>query len=94
MTDAAGRRGFLCTTVTTAAVVGTSSTPASSAAPSSSSRPPRTPPACEPTSPWRAFARDLNRAGRMASDAGLKLGYHNHNWEFFRLTDNPRTDGL
>ena len=34
-------------------------------------------------------ARDLNRAGRMARDAGLKLGYHNHNWEFFRLTDNP-----
>ena len=41
------------------------------------------------TAPWRAFARDLNRAGRMARDAGLKLGYHNHNWEFFRLTDNP-----
>jgi len=38
---------------------------------------------------WRAFARDLNRAGRMAKDAGLKLGYHNHNWEFFRLTDDP-----
>jgi sugar phosphate isomerase/epimerase len=41
------------------------------------------------TAPWRAFARDLNLAGRMARDAGLKLGYHNHNWEFFRLTDNP-----
>ncbi|MDF2743723.1 MAG: hypothetical protein K0S88_5100 [Actinomycetia bacterium] len=41
------------------------------------------------TAPWRNFARDLNRAGRMARDAGLKLGYHNHNWEFFRLTDNP-----
>jgi sugar phosphate isomerase/epimerase len=41
------------------------------------------------TAPWRAFARDLNRAGRMARDAGLKLGYHNHNWEFFRLTDDP-----
>jgi sugar phosphate isomerase/epimerase len=41
------------------------------------------------TAPWRAFARDLNRAGRMARNAGLKLGYHNHNWEFFRLTDNP-----
>ena len=41
------------------------------------------------TAPWRAFARDLNRAGRMAEDAGLKLGYHNHNWEFFRLTDDP-----
>jgi sugar phosphate isomerase/epimerase len=41
------------------------------------------------TAPWRDFARDLNRAGRMARDAGVKLGYHNHNWEFFRLTDNP-----
>jgi sugar phosphate isomerase/epimerase len=41
------------------------------------------------TAPWRNFARDLNRAGRMARDAGLKLGYHNHNWEFFRLTDDP-----
>jgi sugar phosphate isomerase/epimerase len=41
------------------------------------------------TAPWRAFARDLNQAGRMAEDAGLKLGYHNHNWEFFRLTDDP-----
>ena len=41
------------------------------------------------TAPWQAFARDLNRAGRLARDAGLKLGYHNHNWEFFRLTDDP-----
>jgi sugar phosphate isomerase/epimerase len=41
------------------------------------------------TGPWRAFARDLNRAGRMAREVGLKLGYHNHNWEFFRLTDDP-----
>jgi sugar phosphate isomerase/epimerase len=41
------------------------------------------------SAPWRAFARDLNRAGRMARDAGLQLGYHNHNWDFFRLTDDP-----
>jgi len=38
---------------------------------------------------WSAFARDLNRAGQMARKAGLQLGYHNHNWEFFRLTDDP-----
>ena len=38
---------------------------------------------------WAAFAHDLNRAGRMAREAGLRLGYHNHNWEFFRLTDDP-----
>ena len=41
------------------------------------------------TAPWEAFARDLNLAGQMARDVGLQLGYHNHNWEFFRLTDNP-----
>jgi sugar phosphate isomerase/epimerase len=41
------------------------------------------------TASWRAFARDLNRAGRMAQRAGLALGYHNHNWEFFPLTDDP-----
>jgi sugar phosphate isomerase/epimerase len=38
---------------------------------------------------WRAFARDLNRAGQMARRVGLRFGYHNHNWEFFRLTDDP-----
>ena len=36
---------------------------------------------------WTAFAHDLNRAGRQARAAGLRLGYHNHNWEFFRLDD-------
>jgi sugar phosphate isomerase/epimerase len=41
------------------------------------------------TEPWRAFAHDLNRAGEMARRAGLRLGYHNHNWEFFRLLDDP-----
>lgn len=38
---------------------------------------------------WTAFAHDLNEAGRMARRVGLRLGYHNHNWEFFRLTDDP-----
>jgi sugar phosphate isomerase/epimerase len=38
---------------------------------------------------WAAFAHDLNEAGRMAREAGLRLGYHNHNWEFFRLADDP-----
>ena len=38
---------------------------------------------------WAAFAHDLNRAGAMARRVGLRLGYHNHNWEFFRLTDDP-----
>src|SRR4029453_6522042 len=43
------------------------------------------------TAAWRAFARDLNRAGRMAHDAGIKLGYHNHNWGLFRPPHNPAT---
>jgi sugar phosphate isomerase/epimerase len=38
---------------------------------------------------WTAFAHDLNRAGEMARRAGLRLGYHNHNWEFFSLLDDP-----
>lgn len=42
---------------------------------------------------WTAFARDLNRAGRMAKKAGIRLGYHNHNWEFFSLLDEPGTTG-
>jgi sugar phosphate isomerase/epimerase len=41
------------------------------------------------TATWAAFAHDLNQAGRMARRVGLRLGYHNHNWEFFRLTDDP-----
>ena len=44
----------------------------------------------DPDRALAAFARDLNRAGRLARDAGLKLGYHNHNWEFVRLDDGSR----
>ncbi|MFI7521280.1 sugar phosphate isomerase/epimerase family protein [Micromonospora globbae] len=36
---------------------------------------------------YRALARDLNRAGRMAERAGLQFGYHNHQLEFVPLTD-------
>lgn len=42
---------------------------------------------------WTAFAHDLNRAGRMAREAGLRFGYHNHNSEFFRLTDGSGETG-
>ena len=38
---------------------------------------------------WAAFAHDMNHAGALARREGLRLGYHNHNWEFFRLTDDP-----
>jgi sugar phosphate isomerase/epimerase len=40
---------------------------------------------------YRAFARDLNRAGLMAKRAGLKFGYHNHHLEFFRQDGGSRT---
>nr|WP_296068992.1 sugar phosphate isomerase/epimerase [uncultured Actinoplanes sp.] len=33
---------------------------------------------------YRAFARDLNRAGELARRAGLSFGYHNHQAEFLR----------
>jgi sugar phosphate isomerase/epimerase len=36
---------------------------------------------------WTAFARDLDRAGQMAREAGLRFGYHNHQHEFLRLVD-------
>jgi sugar phosphate isomerase/epimerase len=36
---------------------------------------------------WRNFALDLNRAGAMAHRAGLRFGYHNHHYEFQRVSD-------
>jgi sugar phosphate isomerase/epimerase len=33
---------------------------------------------------YRAFAKDLNKAGRLAKRAGLDFGYHNHHNEFAR----------
>jgi sugar phosphate isomerase/epimerase len=36
---------------------------------------------------WQAFAEDLNRAGRMARQAGFSFGYHNHHYEFLPLAD-------
>jgi sugar phosphate isomerase/epimerase len=40
---------------------------------------------------YHALARDLNRAGALARQAGLRFGYHNHQLEFFRLTDDEPT---
>jgi sugar phosphate isomerase/epimerase len=40
---------------------------------------------------YKAFARDLNKAGLMARKAGLKFGYHNHHLEFFRQDGGSRT---
>ncbi|WP_218824471.1 sugar phosphate isomerase/epimerase family protein [Asanoa hainanensis] len=40
---------------------------------------------------YRAFARDLNKAGALAKKAGLRFGYHNHHFEFFRLDGGTTT---
>jgi sugar phosphate isomerase/epimerase len=40
---------------------------------------------------YRAFARDLNRAGALARRAGLSFGYHNHQAEFLRQDGGSRT---
>lgn len=42
---------------------------------------------------WSNFAADLNRAGRMARQAGLQFGYHNHNAEFLPLSDGSGKTG-
>ncbi|MEH1165916.1 sugar phosphate isomerase/epimerase [Micromonospora sp. CPCC 205539] len=36
---------------------------------------------------YRALARDLNQAGRLAERAGLDFGYHNHQAEFLPTTN-------
>jgi sugar phosphate isomerase/epimerase len=36
---------------------------------------------------WRNFALDLNKAGAMARRAGFRFGYHNHHFEFLRVSD-------
>jgi len=35
----------------------------------------------------RRIADDFNRAGEAAEAAGLRFGYHNHNWEFVPFAD-------
>ncbi|GIJ48363.1 xylose isomerase [Virgisporangium aliadipatigenens] len=40
---------------------------------------------------YRAFAKDLNRAGELARRAGLDFGYHNHHNEFLRQDGGNRT---
>jgi sugar phosphate isomerase/epimerase len=40
---------------------------------------------------YRAFARDLNKAGALARKAGLDFGYHNHQAEFFRQSGTSQT---
>ena len=40
---------------------------------------------------YKAFAKDLNKAGAMARKAGLSFGYHNHQNEFARQDGGKRT---
>jgi sugar phosphate isomerase/epimerase len=40
---------------------------------------------------YRAFAADLNKAGKLARRAGLSFGYHNHHAEFFRQNGTKLT---
>ncbi|SEA89296.1 sugar phosphate isomerase/epimerase family protein [Pedobacter hartonius] len=36
---------------------------------------------------WKVMADKLNKAAAICKDAGLKLGYHNHNFEFVKYGD-------
>ncbi|RIJ78130.1 sugar phosphate isomerase/epimerase [Nakamurella silvestris] len=38
---------------------------------------------------WRKLCVILNKAGKMAHQAGLGFGLHNHFWEFLPLKDSP-----
>jgi len=39
------------------------------------------------TSIYKFMAEQLNKAGEVAKKSGIKLGYHNHFWEFKKLSD-------
>lgn len=43
---------------------------------------------------WRQYAADLNQAGWMARQYGLRFGFHNHNWEFGALQDDTPLVGF
>jgi sugar phosphate isomerase/epimerase len=42
---------------------------------------------------WKAYAADLNRAGAIARQSGLKFGFHNHFWEWSALEDDTPLTG-
>jgi sugar phosphate isomerase/epimerase len=39
---------------------------------------------------WAKFGEQMNRAGKFAKSAGMTLGYHNHGFEFEKLSDGQR----
>ena len=40
---------------------------------------------------FKYMAAQLNKAGELAQKSGLKIGYHNHFWEFRQLPDSKST---
>ena len=42
---------------------------------------------------WRAYSDDLNKAGLIARQSGLRFGYHSHFWEWAPLTDDTPLTG-
>jgi sugar phosphate isomerase/epimerase len=46
------------------------------------------------TAAWKAYAADLNRAGAIARQAGLRFGFHNHFWEWSQLDDDTPLVGF
>jgi len=43
---------------------------------------------------WKAYAADLNKAGAIARQSGLRFGFHNHYWEFAALADDTPLVGF
>ena len=43
---------------------------------------------------WKAYAADLNKAGAIARQAGLRFGFHNHFWEWSALEDDTPLVGF
>jgi sugar phosphate isomerase/epimerase len=43
---------------------------------------------------WKAYAADLNKAGAIARQAGLRFGFHNHFWEWAALEDDTPLTGF
>jgi sugar phosphate isomerase/epimerase len=42
---------------------------------------------------WKAYAADLNKAGAIARQSGLRFGFHNHFWEWSPLDDDTPLTG-
>ena len=43
---------------------------------------------------WKAYAADLNKAGAIARQSGLRFGFHNHFWEWAALEDDTPLTGF